>query len=370
MALFWYGLVPVAGAVLSRRSWRRFRRLFDELALCPLLDYRAYRQTERAAYRFTGRLESVTGDRTLWIRGDRLTVPVALAGAETYVLPMQERGGQSDVFDPAEEAPEKIRWDRVSTLTDEVKVLVGGTLEMRDDCRIFAASPGKPLLLIFYDGPDRSLAVRTIRAARHRNEYWNPITPYALILGALFLISLALSFLHRPAFRVTAIVSFAAVFIPFFPMVPPGVLFTVIYRRLWWQARIFRAYRDLARLPLIYLENGTGEGCLPGGERYGGVSLDEPPPGVAEGKIPLLIPEEEKRKKDKWFVYGALPEPGTDPAEPSDVFAIYGALPGKPENLARRYTRKAYAFEIVAWLLLLVGIGLNALFVRAIITLL
>jgi hypothetical protein len=277
---------------------------------------------------------------------------------------MQEGGGQGDVFDPGEETPERIRWDRVSALTDEAKVFVGGTLEMRDDCRIFAASPGKPLLLIFYDGPDRLLAVRAIRTGRHRNEYWNPITPYALILGALFLIFLALSFLPRPAFHITAVVAFAAVFIPLFPMVPPGVLFTVIYRRLWWQARIFRAYRDLARLPLIY------KGRLAGGEPYGPVSLDEPSRSLEDGEIPLLIPEEEKRKKDKWFIYGALPEPGGSPVEPADVFAVYGALPGKPETLARRYTRKAYAFEIIAWLLLLAGIGLNAFFVRAIIILL
>jgi hypothetical protein len=359
----------VAGAVLSRRSWRRFRRLFDEFALRPLLDYRAYRQTEGKVYRFTGRLESVTGGRTLWIRGDKLTVPVALAGAETYVLPMQEGGGQGGFFDPGEEAPERIRWDRVSTLTDEAKVFVGGTLEARDNYRTFAASPGKPLLLIFYDGPDRSLAVRAIRAGRHRNEYWNSITPYALILGALFLIFLALSFLPRPAFRITAIVAFTAVFIPLFPMVPPGVLFTVAYRRLWWQARIFRACRDLARLPLIYLESGIEKGRLPGGERYGAVSLDELPQG-GEGEIPLLIPEEKKRKKDRWFIYGVLPGPDGKPVEPADVFAVYGALPGKPETLARRYARKAYIFEVTAWLLLLLGIGLNAFFIRAIIVLL
>jgi hypothetical protein len=90
---------------------------------------------------------------------------------------------------------------------------------------------------------------------------------------------------------------------------------------------------------------------------------------MAERKIPLLIPEEEKRKKDKWFAYGVLPEPGADPVEPGDVFAIYGAMPGKPESLARRYARKAYVFEIAAWLLLLTGICLNAFFVRAIIAL-
>jgi hypothetical protein len=55
---------------------------------------------------------------------------------------------------------------------------------------------------------------------------------------------------------------------------------------------------------------------------------------------------------------------------PADVFAVYGALPGKPETLARRYARKAYLFEITAWLLLLAGIGLNAFFVRTIVVLL
>jgi hypothetical protein len=365
-------LVPVAGALLSRRSWRRFRRICDELALRPLLDYQAYRRTEGEIYRFTGRFESVTDGHTLWIQGDKLTVPVALAGAETYVLPMQEGGGQSGIFDPGEEAPERIRWDRVSALTEEAKVFVGGTLEMRDNCRTFAASPGKPLLLIFYDGPDRSLAVRAIRAGRHRNEYWNPITPYALILGALSLIFLAWSFLPRPAFRITVIVSFVAIFIPVFPMVPPGVLFTVIYRRLWWQGRIFRAYRDLARLPLIYTRP-RAEGRLPGGERYGAVSFEELPRELEDGEIPLLIPEKEKRKKEPWFVYGALPELAARPvlpAEPGDIFAVYGALPGKPEALARRYTVRAYTLEIIAWLLLLVGIGLNAFFIRAIIALL
>ena len=55
------------------------------------------------------------------------------------------------------------------------------------------------------------------------------------------------------------------------------------------------------------------------------------------------------------------------PAEPLDSFATFGALPGNPEVLSRHYTRKAYSFEIIAWLLLLAGISLNAFFIALII---
>ncbi|GHV11437.1 hypothetical protein FACS189491_02660 [Spirochaetia bacterium] len=129
LVVFFYGLVPVAGALVSRRSWRIFRRRFDDLRLRPLLDYGIYSHTEGGIYRFTGGFESVTDGHTLWIRSDDLTIPVALSGAQTYMLPMQEGGG---VFDPSEEAPERIRWDRVSTLTEGAKVFVGGALLLRD----------------------------------------------------------------------------------------------------------------------------------------------------------------------------------------------------------------------------------------------
>jgi hypothetical protein len=383
---FFYGLVPVAGALASRRSWRIFRRRFDDLRLQPLLDYGIYSRLAGGVYRFTGGFESVTDGHTLWIRSDTLTIPVSLAGAQTYVLPMQE-GGPSGAFDPGEEAPERIRWDRVSTLTEGAKVFVGGALVLREDRWTFVSTALAPLLVIFYDGPDRSLAVRAIRAGRHRNEYWNGVTPYALVLGALSLIFMAVSFLPRPAFRLTAVTAFAAVFVPLYPIVPPGLLFTVIYRRLWWRARIFRAYRDLARLPLKYLKPGEESARLPDGERYGFVRYASLPRTGRDKGMPLLIPEEEKRKKAEWHVFGALPPeaavdggqageigspgdprlPASTPGEPVDNFATFGALPGKPEALARRYTRKAYVFEVISWLLLLAGISLNALFIRQII---
>jgi hypothetical protein len=375
LVIFWYGLVPVGGAFVSRHHWRQFRRRFDELRLRPILDYSIYRQLASGGppgkngetFRFLGGFESLTDGHTLWIKGENLTIPVALDDAQTYLLPMQEGGGNMPaVFDPGEEVPERIRWDRVSALTEGAKVFVGGALVFRDERWLFVSTKENPLLVIFYDGSDRSLTTRAIRAGRHRNEYMNAVTPYALIIGALCNISIAVSFISRPAFRLTVITALVALFTPLFPMIPPGLLFTVLYRRLWWRARIFRAYRDLARLPLRYLAPGQETCTLPGGEMYGFRRCDSPPAGVQEGKIPLLIPE---YKSGEWLMFGALDPGGDLPVEPADPFATFGVLPGKPEKLARNYTILAYTLEIIAWIVLLAGIGLNIFFIRMILVL-
>jgi hypothetical protein len=357
LTLFWYGLVPVGGAFISRRFWRSFRKRFDDLCLTPLLDYARYSRGRGGTCRFTGGFESVTDGQTLWVRGAALTVPVILKGAHTYVLPMSEK---DEPFDPRREAPERIRWNRVSTLTTGARVFVGGSLVSLEDRQSFVSTREHPLLVIFYDGNDSSLSARIIRAGRHRNEYWNPLTPYALLLGAFTNIVLAVSFLSRPALRLNALAALIAFFVPLLPLAPPGVLLTALYRRLWLQARICRARRDLARLPLKYLAAG---GRLPDGEPYGCLRRKTPP----EPSIPRLLPGEFPRQGEEWHIFGVLPGGKTPesgiPREPADVFAAYGALPGDPERLARRYTRRAYVLEIVGWLILLAGLTLNVLFV-------
>jgi len=371
MVILWYGLAPMIGAMVKRYQWHTFRKRFDELRLSPMLTYDS---SHAGTFRFTGGFESITGGQTLWIRGDDLTVPVSLQNAETYLLPMQKGDGIPEVFDPSDEAPEIIRWERVSALTEGAKVYVGGLLEYRDGRWIFVSTKEKPLMVIFYDGPDNSLTTRAIRAGRHRGEYWNAITPYSLVIGALCQIIIAVLFLSRPAFRLTVIVSFAALFIPLYPMIPPGLLFTVIYRRLAWRSRILRSYRDIARLPLRYLKPGWG--LLPGGELYGFITCAELPPQAQEGKIPLLLPEFTKAKRgvsaesDLWHIFGAL-RPGEKlPVQPQDSFATFGILPGKPEVIAKRCGITAYILEVIAWLVLFAGIGLNIFFLSMVLVLL
>jgi hypothetical protein len=288
---------------------------------------------------------------------------------------MPDGGEVLGLFDPGEESPQRIRLDRISTLTEGAKVFVGGLLVLRDNRWTFVSTRENPLLVIFFDGPDRTLATRAIRAGRHRNEYWNRLTPYGFILNAFSHILIAAAFLSRPAFRLTALAAFVALLAPLLPLLPPGVLLTVLYRRLWWRARIFRAYRDLARQPLKYLPaGGSNIGRLPGGERYGSVWRAEL---QAEEGFPLIIPEQRPRKGEGWHIFGAFPEealkePPQDPspAVPSDPFAVFGALPGEPETLAKRYTLLAYSLEIAGGIFVLTGIALNLLFIIMIIYLL
>jgi hypothetical protein len=389
-AAFWYGLVPVAGAFVNRRRWRIFRRRFDDLRLRPFLDYAAYRRGEGGLYRFIGGFESVTDGHTLWIRNDDLTIPIALAGAHTYVLPMPEKDEPSGSFDPGKETPARVNWNQVTALTEGAKVFVGGALLPRDNRLTFVSEQDNPLQVIFYDGPDRSLTARIIRAGRDGNEYWNFTTPYALALGASSQILIALNFLNRPAFRITVLSAFFAVFMPLFPMIPPGFILTVLYKRLWWQARVFRAYRDLVRLPLKYLPPGglphakgrtppveQSRGRLPDGECYGGVYRESLPAetkaAMENRRLPLIIPEKAAGRRRGWYIFGAVPENGGDgtlPGEPRDVFATSGVIPGNPEELARLFTYKAYTLEIISWIALLAGISLNTFFIGMIIALL
>jgi hypothetical protein len=377
--VFWYGMIPVAGAFVNRRRWRAFRRRFDDLRLKPFLDYAAYCRGEKGLYRFIGGFESVTDGHTLWIRNDDLTVPISLAGSHTYVLPMPEKDESSGNFDPGKETPARINWDQVTALTEEAKVFVGGALLSRDNRLTFVSERDNPLLVIFYDEPDRSLTARAIRAGRDGNEYWNFLTPYALSLGAFSQFMIAQSFLQRPAFRLTVLTAFLALFVPLLPLIPPGFVLTVLYKRLWWQARVFRAYRDLARLPLKYLPTNQNRGRLPGGELYAGVYCEtlsaEAKAAMENGTLPLLIPEKAAGKHQGWYIFGTVPENSREeapplPGEPQDVFATYGVIPEEPEKLARSLTRRAYILEIIAWILLLAGISLNTFFIGMIIVLL
>jgi hypothetical protein len=388
MISFWYGLIPAAGAFLNRRSWRNFRQRFNELRLKPFLDYSAYQTTKEAGglFRFIGGFESTDG-HTLWIRSTKLTVPVAIMGAQTYLLPMPKGEIVPDVLYPDEEAPERIRWDRVSTLTEGARVFVGGLLKPLDNRMTFVSTKENPLLVIFYDGPDRSLTNEVIRAGQYKNEYWNRLTPYGLILGAFSLIIMAFSFLSRPAFRLTAMSAFIALLVPLYPLLPPGMIFTFLYRRLGRQAGSYRFCRELIRLPLFYFSperetparRGMGESPptggikpssqiikLPDGEPYGCVSRSSLP--AAKGTIPLLIPGERPRKGGAWYVFGSLAgDPEELPREPQDLFAPWGAIPGKPEILAREYNVKARLLEIASWLILFAGLAVNIFFIGMVI---
>ncbi|MDR0475971.1 MAG: hypothetical protein LBH43_20185 [Treponema sp.] len=368
--------MPLAGSFKIRQGWRNFRRRFSELRFKPVLNYEAVRETDSkeeiglhsdTEYRFTGTFEFAE-DNILWVRNDELTIPVDLKGAKAYLLPN----------DPDEDIPEKIRWNQLSILSGEVRIYVGGTLALRDKRRIFASSPGSPLLIILYEGSDHTLTTRTIKGGRYKNKYWNFITPYAHIMGAFSQIIMAVYLFDRPARRNAMIAAFIALFAPIIPLIPPGILFAMLYRRLWWRARLCRAYRDLARLLFFYTpKNETGAGPtalnekgikLPDGEFYGMKQYDTLPPAFYEKGFPFIIPETEKKKGDKWHVFGIRDDKKNEGflSAPADPLTVYGAIPGEPEILSKRYAVRAWSLEILSWIVFAAGLAINLAFIRAV----
>jgi len=317
---------------------------------------------EGGVFRFTGEIESITDGKILWVRGDNLTIPVSLEKTKCFLLPIHNGDGVPD-------APEQIHWDRISAFNEGVKVFIGGQIKMRDNRLSFFSTKEKPLMVIFYNCPDSSLTTEIIRSARTRNEYWNGITPVSLVIGAMALIYIAYSFLNRPAFRMTVITALVAIFTPIMPILPPGFLLTVLYRRMTWNARKFRAYKDMACLPLRYLQQGMESSELSTGETYGYKIYDALPVEAEQADFPFLTPDDTEEKKSQWHLFGIL-DSSTLPSKSKDPFVSFGILPSSPQLLSRRYAIKAYTMEVFAWLLLLVGICINIVFIYLILFLL
>jgi hypothetical protein len=363
---FWYGVVPISGAVFSRHRWVRFRKRFNNLRLAPLLNYSDYRRlkNEGGVFRFTGEIDSITDGSTLWVKGEDLTISVSLKKTKCWLLPVHDGEG-------IPEPPEQVRWNNVSTLSEGIKVFIGGCIKMRNNRMSFVSAKEKPLTVIFYNCPDSALTEEIIRSARTRNEYWNTITPVSLVTGALSLIYIAASFLNRPAYRLTIITAIAAVFLPIMPMFPPGLLLTLLYRRITWHARKFRAYWDLVRLPLCYLRHGENIAILSTGEKYGFIKIDSP--SQAAENTPFLIPEYNNEENPEWHFFGVLapksPEISIKKSS-IDPFVSFGLLPGPPKRLAARYAIRAYTMEVFAWVLLLLGISINVIFIFIILSML
>jgi hypothetical protein len=155
-------------------------------------------------------------------------------------------------------------------------------------------------------------------------------------------------------------------------MLPPGLLLTLIYRRMTWHAIKFRAYWDLARLPMRYLLPGEESAILVTGEKYGFKKLDVLP-SAEDGQVPWLIPESahENAKEDgQLYYFGVLEEGKELPVKSKDPFVSFGLLRAEPYFLARRYAIKAYTLEALAWLVLILGICVNVIFIYLILFLL
>jgi hypothetical protein len=366
-AIFWHALIPLAGTFISRHKWRSFRERFIYLCRKPCLDYAALRHNINGEYYFTGTLEAITDYNILWIKNDNLTVPVFLKTAQTYMLPLTEkkRGSGDKIyvdandFDVNAAAPRRLNWSRISAFTPGAKVFIGGVLKIVNGQQTFISEKGLPLLVIFYECSERTLSAGVVRAGRYQNEYWNAVTPYSTVGGTFSLLWIAQFFFARPAYRTTVLSAIVAIFGPLFPLLPPGLIFTIIYRQLWWRACLYRVFRDIALLPLKY---GASNNAVDNSPAYQCRLYENLPAGI---KLPRLIPVDKPEKNEQWYTAGVSPDGNVQ--EPSNPFIACGLLPGRPKVISRIYNRKALLFEALAWFVLATGIALNVFFAELII---
>lgn len=371
VAALWFFIVPIIGAFAVRRTWRLFRSRFDELRLAPILDYRSAcgLDADGAVFRFFGGFES-TGGQTLWIRSESMTIPVELTGAKIFLLPIEE----SEKINERESVPRPIKWKQVSEVSEGARIFVGGRANARDGRARFESGKNDPLLVILYDGQERSLLMRAVRAGRQKNEYWNSITPYSLALGIFSELLMALSYANRPAFSAAFSAALTAAFGPLIPFLPPGVLLSALASTMWGRGRAYRALRDLVKLPLRHLPPGTSETVLPDGSSYGVVRLNEEQFAGCSDLIPKLPPEaEHSSARETWHCYGALVQgeegKGLPVSEPDDPSAVFAAVADAPEQLSRYYSLRARILEMESAAAFTGGLLMNAAVAYALISL-
>jgi hypothetical protein len=296
LAFIFFAAIPFTGAFISRFFWRQFRRRYYRLLDAPILDYFTLNRCTNAPeqdFRFVGSLDSITEDKTIWVRSPALTLPIDLEGAYIYFIPGQQKSNEEK---PAPEVPTRLKRRQIGEIESGCRVFVGGKIgETQDSQQGFITLKKCPLIVIFFEGTEANLTRQVSGAGRHRNEYWNTATPYAITAGIFSCVFIALSYLGRPAFRINVLAAFAAIFSPLLPLIPPGLVLTMLYRKCWSLSRMCISKRDLSLLAAA------------------------------------------KR--------GAY------------IFT----------SLADQYARRAYFFEVIAWLFLIAAIAVNIFFIAIII---
>ena len=266
VALLSYIIIPGLGGLQARTRWRKFRERIRKSALLPVVPfYTGGFDEPLGAHRFTGRIEALQGNDSLWIRGEGVSVQALMSGSEIYIL-SSERARTPDARTLLEERlpeehPRTLSWKQMTSLQEGSRVYLVGFLERREGILRMYGSRDVPLISILHEGED--VIPRAVWSGRQRNEYWNVLTPWALLAG-----SLALFIMASAVFRTHLASSSARMFLlmalfPVIPFLSPGVSFFLIYLANWRRARFLRAERDLLGLN-AYLRAGDATGEMAG----------------------------------------------------------------------------------------------------------
>lgn len=345
-ALVFYLVIPIVAAYHVRSSWRRFRtEVMHAPALPDVAEISVSDDAGVTRARCIGRLEAVQGNDRIWLGTGGRSVAVNLHEVPIYLLSVRSVRSQSG---DRGEPPRIVYWNEVSALAEGTRFLVAGPAASRGGAIEFCENGREAPLVIIYDGADSFVVERATWTGRQRNEYWNQLTPFALMSGALAQILLAAIVIG--ASRATALVNLVLGLLPFLPVVPPGVLGYYFYRRLWRDARRDRAIRDLLALPTVANDYAAShEYRLPfvelGAQGCDGAALVPVPNGLTGDRDDVC-----------W-----------GPADPDDRMVPHLASVRADSTDFARISRRAWRRELAALGSLGLGLALNTILIAVVV---
>lgn len=237
-------VLPLIGALGERTHWKHLREDLYGACDAPLHDPSDpdFRPAEDSLVRLYGILDSCEGQDHVWMRTGSTSIRVRLQGETIHFLPKQE-GDNPRAWGTS--SMESRKWAQAGIMAEGVGMCVLGCYSRDQSLPLVRHIPGRPFLVIFYDGLPRHILGRAVWSARSRNEFWNTLTPPSFLLGTGLLFILALVLLRTGMFVSGAIWAMAFGFLPYLALMPPGILGYLAYRRLWRTARQDEACKDL-----------------------------------------------------------------------------------------------------------------------------
>ena len=355
VALVFFAGIPLGGAFSVRRKWRGFRR---QVVGASMLKEVSYSEPNRAVsgiagmYSFTGGLQAIQDNNSIWINNGKVSVRAELAGKRVYLLPAsramekEDRLEMNKVILP-QDMPKRIKWESVYSLNQGAGVLLSGLVYIDNGTPVFRDSEDYPLLVIIYDGDKKSILRRSIWSGRQLNEYWNNITPMSLIAGSFSLFVMTFFSFRQYGPDATTMMLILLSFTPFILFFPPGIGLYFLFRRMWRSARYLRGERDLLRLPARFPDFKNYPTCAEALEANPDSKLRSCGVINDDDVISLCC-----------RLYGSGKSGGFKSPE---HFYEELVVPGDPEELAWKCKKRARKMEILAALFAGTGFLINAL---------
>ncbi|MCL2481293.1 MAG: hypothetical protein FWF38_06240 [Spirochaetaceae bacterium] len=277
--VFFYLIVPGIGALIVRKQWKEFRKKLVDSAVTPIIDFHKSRQGGRESeylgiFKFFGSLEAIQDKYEIWLRSSNFTVTVDMQNVKIYLIPaFSSLEDKNDIYEKnreiiIDEMPQVLSWETFHSLSQQTDIMVCGPLFMEKGKVIFRNTTENNITFLIYDGKQESLLRRSIWVGRHRNEFWNILTPASLVAGSFSLFIIAYYLFSFPEFSFTSRFTLSLSLIPVMPLFPPGVVLFFTYRHFWKKARFLRAERDIVKLPFHYFQASAGVASKEGNNNF------------------------------------------------------------------------------------------------------